>query len=138
MKYILPIVTSFSGGIAVGGAYISFVTILGIIPRLIQLTDTTKYKYLYEGLYILGTLGFTILEFSDFYIELGSIIIVIIGLLFGIYVGLFSSALAETLNVLPVISKKFKIKKSMKLVFYALALGKAAGALYYFVFRIGG
>lgn len=138
MKYILPIVTSFSGGIAVGGAYISFVTILGIIPRLIQLTDTTKYKYLYEGLYILGTIGFTILEFSDFYIELGSIIIVIIGLFFGIYVGLFSSALAETLNVLPVISKNFKIKKNMKQVFYALALGKASGALYYFVFKIGG
>ena len=138
MKYILPIVTSFSGGIAVGGAYISFVTILGIIPRLIQLTDTSKYKYLYEGLYILGTIGFTILEFSDFYIELGSIIIVIIGLFFGIYVGLFSSALAETLNVLPVISKNFKIKKNMKQVFYALALGKASGALYYFVFKIGG
>ncbi|NLL81571.1 MAG: stage V sporulation protein AC [Tissierellia bacterium] len=138
MNYILPIVSSFSGGLVAGGAFISFVTLLEIFPRLMQFTNTDKYQMLYESIYILSTIAFTILYFSDFYIRLNSILVVIIGLLFGVYLGLFSSALAEILNVLPVILKKIKIKRNMKFVFYSLAIGKVAGALYYFIFKIGG
>ena len=121
-----------------GGAFISFVTLLKIFPRLIQFTNTSKYQLLYEFIFILSTITFTIIYFSDLYIGLNSFIVIIVGLFFGIYLGLFSSALAEILNVLPVILKKFKIKKNMRLVFYALTLGKVAGALYYFIFGIGG
>lgn len=138
MIYILSIFSSFSGGVLVGGAYAAFITLVKVFPRLLQFTATKKYYKGYEYIFIISTLIFTVAYFSDLYLKLRSIMIIIIGLFFGIFLGVFSSALAETLNVLPAISKKFKIKKQMKVIFYALTLGKVFGALYYFIIFNGG
>lgn len=138
MKYVLPIVSSFGGGVLVGGAYSAFITLIKTFPRLIQVTDTHKYLKLYESVFIFSTLSFTLIYFSDFSLNLGTTFVIISGLFSGIFLGVFSSALAETLNVMPIITKKFKIKKQLKLVFISLILGKVCGALFYFIYSIGG
>lgn len=138
MKYVLAIFSSFSGGLLVGGAYAAFITLLKIFPRLLQFTNTKKYYMGYEYIFMFSSLIFTLIYFFKFKIIIGSIGVVISGLFFGAFLGFLSSALAETLNVLPVISKKFKIKKQMKIVFLAILLGKVFGSIYYFIFGIGG
>lgn len=137
MKYILPIASSFGGGIFVGGAYAAFITLIKIFPRLIQFTDTNKHYKLYEYIFMLSTFTFTIIYFSNFNVNIGVVGVIIAGLFFGIFLGIFSSALAETLNVIPVISKKFKIKKKLKIIFISLIIGKVCGALYYFIILKG-
>jgi stage V sporulation protein AB len=57
-----------------------------------------------------------------------------IGLILGIFIGLLSSALAEVLNVIPVLSKKLKIKDNLKYIVWTLMLGKVAGSLYFWIF----
>jgi stage V sporulation protein AB len=138
MKFILLIISSFSGGVVVGGAYAAFITLLEIFPRLLQVSNTKKYYLAYEYIFMLGTFLYTIVYFFDLKIKLGAIGAAICGLSSGIFLGTLSSALAETLNVLPVIAKKFKIKKHMKIAFIAMLLGKVFGALYYFINNIGG
>lgn len=138
MKYILPIVSSFGGGVFVGGAYAAFITLIKIFPRLIQFTDTHKYYKLYEYIFMVSTFVFTIIYFSNFNLDIGVVGVIVAGLFSGIFLGVFSSALAETLNVIPVISKKFKIKKKLRIVFFSLMIGKVCGALYYFLILNGG
>lgn len=136
MKYLISVVSSFGGGVVVGGAYAAFITLINVFPRLIQITATKRYLKLYEAIFMFSSLLFTLVYFYGFNLKL-KFIVPIAGLLSGVFLGMFSSALAETLNVIPVISKKFKIKKQMKLVMISILVGKVFGALYYFIF-LGG
>lgn len=138
MKNILPIFASFGGGVLVGGAYAAFVTLIKVFPRLLQFTETHKYHTFYKYVFIFSSLIFTLVYFFDFNIKIGLVGTVFAGLFAGIFLGVFSSALAETLNVIPVISKKFKIKKKLEIVFISLILGKVCGAFYYFIILNGG
>lgn len=129
----LMAIVGLGGGIIVGGAIAAFISLLGIIPRLIQISRTHQYKILYQNAFISGATIFTIVYFFDFSIELSNVLVCIIGMIFGVFIGLFSSALAEVLNVIPVMSKKLKIKDDLKLIVYALLLGRVAGSLYYWL-----
>ncbi|MBU5438225.1 stage V sporulation protein AB [Tissierella sp. MSJ-40] len=132
-KNIFSIVVALGGGITVGSAAAAFITLLQIVPRLIQFTETEEYVKLYQYVTVSGFVLFSFLYFSNFHIGLNKIFVGLIGLVFGIFIGLFSSALAEVLNVVPVLSKKFKIKDRLKYVIGALILGKVTGSLYYWL-----
>lgn len=131
--YVLPIIASLGGGIVVGGALAAFVSLLNIIPRLAQATETEKFTVLYQYIYSIGGICFVIIYFSDIHFNIGKILTGSIGLFIGMYVGLFSSAIAEVLNVLPIIYKKFKIKDYVKWIIYAVLAGKVAGSLYFWI-----
>lgn len=138
MINILALASSFGGGVLVGGAYAAFITLVKVIPRLTQFTETYKYLKFYESIFTCSTILFTIIYFSNFSINIGKIGIIVSGLFYGIFLGIFSAALAETLNVIPVIAKKFKIKKQIIIVFISIVIGKVCGSLYYFIVLIGG
>ena len=129
--YILPIIASLGGGIVVGGALAAFISLLNLIPRLVQATETDEFTVFYQYVFSLGGLCFVIIYFSNIYFNIGKILTGIIALFIGMYIGLFSSAIAEVLNVLPIIYKKFKIKDYMKWIILATLLGKVAGSLYF-------
>lgn len=124
----------FGGGLAVGSAAAAFITILQIVPRLAQITNTWKYIKLYQMILSISFILFVMIYFSEFHVNLPKIMIMIIGLLYGVFIGLVSSALAEVLNVIPAMSKKFKMKDSLKYVIWALMAGKVAGSLYFWLF----
>ncbi|MGO1470351.1 MAG: stage V sporulation protein AB [Tissierella sp.] len=131
MKEFCLILISISGGLAVGGALAAFITLLNLIARLVQLTESPNYVKIYEWMFSIGTFIFVLLYFSDFSFNLSNIFVVIIGLFMGAFIGLFSSALAEVLNVIPLISKKLKVKKDLKYIIYSLLFGKVMGSLYF-------
>ncbi|WP_353097685.1 stage V sporulation protein AB [Tissierella praeacuta] len=124
----------FGGGLAVGSAAAAFITILQIVPRLVQITNTWKYIKIYQLIISVSFILFVIIYFSEFHMNLPKIIVALIGLLYGVFIGLLSSALAEVLNVIPAMSKKLKIKDNLKYVILALMAGKVAGALYFWLF----
>lgn len=133
MKSVLLVSIGLSAGLTIGGALAAFVALLDFIPRLIQLTNTRKYIGLYQNCFSLGGLIFSFLYFFNYGGRLNRIFSVIVSFIMGIFTGLFSSALAEVLNVIPVLSKKFKLKHKLKYIVAALILGKTSGALWYWL-----
>ncbi|WP_159429153.1 stage V sporulation protein AB [Tissierella praeacuta] len=132
---LLLMTIGFGGGLAVGTAAAAFITILQIVPRLVQISNTWKYIKLYQMIISVAFILFVIIYFSEFHINLPKIIIPLIGLLCGVFIGLLSSALAEVLNVIPAMSKKLKIKDSLRYIIWALMAGKVAGSLYFWIFN---
>ncbi|OZV10451.1 hypothetical protein CIW83_20225 [Tissierella sp. P1] len=132
---LLLIIISFGGGLTVGSAAAAFITILQIVPRLVQITKTSKQVKVYQFTITLSFVLFVIIYFSNFHMSLYKIIVILISLLYGIFIGLLSSALAEVLNVIPVLSKKLKIKDNLRYVIWALMGGKVAGSLYFWLFN---
>lgn len=126
-------IAAFSSGVVTGGAFAAVIALVKFLPRLVNLTETHEHLHLFENLFISGTFLFTIAYFVDFYIQTNIVLIIILGLIFGVFLGMFNAALAETLNVIPIISKKFKVKKNLKTIFYSLVIGKVLGSIYYFL-----
>ena len=55
-----------------------------------------------------------------------------LGIAVGVFVGCQAVALAEILNVFPIMFRRMKLKKGLSLALTAMALGKVAGSLFYF------
>lgn len=129
MKYLVLIAIGTSVGVIVGNAVAAFITLLQIIPRLIQNSDTLLYIKWYERTLVLGMTLFSIAYFIDFSFKLNIYITIIMGLFFGAFIGIFSSALAEVLNVIPVLTKKLELKEYVFYLLIAIGLGKVTGSL---------
>ena len=56
IKVIAVMFIGLAGGLAVGSGFVAFLTVLGIIPRLTQLTKTMKMIRHYEWSVIMGAL----------------------------------------------------------------------------------
>jgi stage V sporulation protein AB len=128
MKYIVIPVVGFANGIIVGGGVIALITLLDIVPRLAQITQTYDYIKLYESIIVIGATVAAFTSLTGIGINLGIIGVVIVGFTMGIFVGLLASALAEVLNVLPIIVRRFKIDGYLVFMIYSLIFGKVLGA----------
>src|SRR5699024_1455223 len=109
---LLRVLLAFIGlstGIVVGNAAGAFIALLGVVPRLAQISDTDEKIPLYEWILILSMTMFSFIFFSDFSFKFNKYLSIISGLFFGTFVELFDSALAEVLNVIPVLSRKMEI-----------------------------
>lgn len=133
-KNLLISTIALGGGVIAGGALAAFITLIKLIPRLIRLTETHAYIKVYESAFAAGGIVFTILYFSDSHLGLSNGISIIVAMGMGAFIGLFSSALAEVLNVVPVLSKKMKIVDELKYIIYALLFGRLLGSVYYWIY----
>ncbi|NLW41345.1 MAG: stage V sporulation protein AC [Tissierellia bacterium] len=124
---------SFSAGITIGSAAAAFLTLLRIVPRLMQLTKTKSRIKLYEYTIVVSSFFASLIYFTDFSLNASKYISLLIAIAIGIFYGLFASALAEVLNVIPVFVKKFKAKHQLKYIIGSLVFGKVVGALYYWL-----
>ena len=70
IKIIFTIFIGFSGGLSVGAGYVAFLTVLGIIPRLTQLTKTMKMIQMYEWGVVLGAVVGTLVMFQDIHLHI--------------------------------------------------------------------
>ena len=68
---------------------------------------------------------------------LGNLILGILGIFSGMFVGCFAIAIAEMLNTIPIFTRRIRLGKGSGMVLLFLALGKTIGALLYFYKRIG-
>ncbi|KAB3532789.1 stage V sporulation protein AC [Alkaliphilus pronyensis] len=129
MINLLVIITGFSNGIVVGSGIVALLTLLDIIPRLAQLTNTYKYVELYENVIIIGSVLAAITSLTSLAISINKPLIIIIGLFMGTFVGLLASALAEVMNVIPVLIRRFRLQGYVIYILYSLICGKVLGSL---------
>lgn len=132
----VQIFVGFSGGIVVGGGFVAFITVLRIIPRLIQLSGTEKWIKVYIAMIISGLVFGTYLSFFDIVWNLPLYILVIWGLFHGIFIGMLAAALAEILNVIPILLKRVKIERFLLWLLMAVMFGKVVGSLFQWVFFV--
>ena len=67
----------------------------------------------------------------------GQLLLAAAGLSCGIFVGCLVMSLAETLKALPVLSRRLRLAVGLPYLLLAIAAGKCAGSLYYFLHGIG-
>jgi len=127
---ILISIFAFSGGIVVGSGVVALLTLLGVVPRMCQVSNTFKYIKLYELIIIIGCFLGSIFYFFYIRFSLGLLSINISGLTYGIFIGFLSSSLAEVLDYIPIVSRRLKIATQYtKYIIFALLIGKTLGSL---------
>ncbi|WP_071460024.1 stage V sporulation protein AB [Bacillus massilinigeriensis] len=136
IKILFVIISGFGGGLAVGAGFVAFLTVLGLIPRLTQLTKTKKLIHWYEWAVIFGAIAGTAggLNFPVFYFP--SFFAIPIGLASGMFVGMLAAALTEVLNVLPILAKRVYVEDRIIALLMAIVFGKVFGSLFQWVYFV--
>lgn len=127
---LLQIIIGIAGGIAVGSAAVAFLVILGIIPRLVQLTKSYCYIRWYELAVVCGSLFWSLTDFFNWRFTLPIVFTIFVGILAGCFVGLLAAALTEIINVLPIIAKRMGLGDYILWLLAAMVLGKVIGSLF--------
>lgn len=136
LKYILLIISGISAGFLTAAAFVAFVAMLGIFPKVAAKTKTAGQCILYENCLMLGILLSTFLQFFVTYesadlhgsplppYAAGLCILILIGLFGGIYIGFLIGGLSEVLNVIPIFARKARLQSKLAFIIFFLALGK--------------
>lgn len=127
------ILIGFGCGVVVSGGVFALITALGIVPRLIERTNTRDYLFFYENCIIFGGIIGTLISFWPIRIPFGHIGLIIVGLANGMFIGSLLVALAEFINVLPIMNRRFKLKGGIAFILVTLGLGKSIGSLLYWL-----
>ena len=140
-----------SAGSVIAAGIFAFLAIIGIFPRIIGMTGTTRHIFLCETMMVIGgILG----NFADLYPQenfsegmmvhvalpmgIRIVFLVLVGFSIGAFVGCLVMSLAETLKALPVLSRRIHLAVGLQYVILGIAVGKVLGAMIYFGYRFGG
>ncbi|OXS80320.1 stage V sporulation protein AB [Domibacillus enclensis] len=129
MIALLILFLGVSGGLATGAGYVAFITVLGVIPRLMSATKTKSRIHSYELALVLGVLAGTLLHIFPVHLHLPAASTVLIGLFSGLFIGMAAAALTEVLNVFPILSRRAGVFHNINGLMMAVALGKTTGSL---------
>ncbi|SFL99391.1 stage V sporulation protein AB [Salibacterium qingdaonense] len=133
VEVLIIIFVGLSGGLAVGSGFVAFISVLGIIPRLVQITGTKKAVWLYELAVTGGGVFGTIAVLHPIRFSLPGFFTVPVGLAAGVFVGMLAAALAEVLNVFPILAKRVGMENDVMSLVMAIVLGKTAGSLFHWL-----
>ncbi len=132
METVIVAISGLSAGMITAAGIFALITSIRIVNRFTIVTKTGKYTHLFENLVIVGVTVGNIMAVYDVVIPWGTIGVGLYGILSGMYVGCFAVALAETIQVIPVLVRRGRLKEGMGIIIICMALGKAIGGLFYF------
>jgi len=133
IRYILLLLIVFSAGIIIAGGVFSFIVIIGIVPRMIQKTNTNNYVKTFENSIILGGIFGAINLRFQMTLPFGIIFESLFAFFVGIFIGSLAVSLAEVLDVIPILTRRINLKYGMGCFMLVIAIGKLIGALAYFL-----
>lgn len=136
IKIAFVIFVGIASGIAVGSGFVAFLTVLGIIPRLTQLTKTMKMIIWYQWSVVFGALIGGFISLRDPELFLSPYILIPLGVAGGIFVGMMAAALTEVLNVFPILAKRIGLEEKIIILMMAMVLGKIFGSLYQWIYFV--
>lgn len=137
MEHFFLALIGFSGGFLVAGGVVALMVGLGIITRFIGISRTAKHIRGVEDAILLGAISGTAVTVFSLQLPAGVWVLVVAGLLMGIFVGGWIMALAEVVNVFPVYCRRLGITKGTGWIVITLAAGKTLGSLLHFYMRWG-
>lgn len=124
-------------GSAISAGYVAFITMLGVFDKLIEQTKSGKYIYIIESLIIAGVTAGNAIYLFCLRIPAGPWAFAFYNLFGGIFVGCLAGALAETLKIMPILSRRLSIRKFLPYVVAAAALGKGIGCAWQLIIMGG-
>jgi len=127
---VAQILVGFAGGLAVGAGFVAFITVLGVIPRLVQLAKAEKHIRLFGSCATAGALLGTYLSFTNITWQEHVLVLILWGLFHGIFNGMLAAALTEVLNVFPILSRRMRLENHLKGLLMAIVFGKIVGSLF--------
>ncbi|MGY4690184.1 stage V sporulation protein AB [Salibacterium sp. K-3] len=136
VEVLITIFVGFSGGLAVGSGFVAFISVLGIIPRLVQITGTEKAFRTYEMAVTGGGVFGTIAVLHPVTFSFPAVFTAPVGLASGIFVGMLAAALTEVLNVFPILAKRVGMENNVMSLVMAIVLGKTAGSLFHWLIYV--
>ncbi len=132
IKYILLAIIGFASGAVISGAIFAFISMIGVVPRLAARTKTVRYVKLYEDMIMVGGIFGSLHEFYKFTMFGNNFLIAVIGFAEGIFVGCLAVSLAEVIDVIPIFSRRARVKEGISFFILAIAVGKTIGSLLYY------
>lgn len=136
INILLVFLVGLAGGLAVGAGFVAFLVVLGVIPRLTQLTKTMHLVHLYEWSVVFGAIAGTFASLQDPIFSAPGVIAIPIGLAAGIFVGMLAAGLTEALNVFPILAKRVRIEERIVILIMAIVIGKIAGSLFQWMYFV--
>lgn len=146
MSWLLVWVIGVSAGLMVSAGVFTVLFVVGLAPRFAGRTDTAWCEIWYEEFLIFGAISAGVLSIFPIQGSLGALIgqtpasgvvlnslLILTGLFAGIFVGCLSIALSEALDGIPIFARRISFKKGLSIAVLAIALGKLAGSLIYFI-----
>jgi len=135
VKQTVAALVGFSSGMVIAGAVFAFISVIGVVPRLAQKTGTQEYVKLYEEAITAGGICGALASLSIFSprVPVGLLGAAVFSLLVGIFYGCLAISLAEVLKVIPILTRRTHIQQGMFFFICAIALGKLAGSVVYYV-----
>lgn len=117
-----------AGG-AIAAGFVSFIVLLGVFQKLSEKYKTAKYTTTLENFIIVGVTLANLLYLLELRLPFGIIGFGVFNLFGGLFIGCLVGALAETLNVFPIISRRYGIRRLLPYVLISAGLGKAVGSI---------
>lgn len=136
LNNLLQMFIGFGAGIVVGGGFVAFITVLNIISRLTQLTNTYYLIKVYSASIVLGLIFGTMLSLFPVTFNQNVVILIIWGTFHGIFNGMLAAALTEVLNVFPILSKRVGLEHFILWFLMAIIFGKVFGSLFQWLYFV--
>lgn len=127
---VVYLVIGLCGGLLVAGGLFAFLALVGVVTRLAAGTTTAKYLMFYEDMALFGCTAGNVLFLYRFALPLGNLFLGMYGIGAGVFTGCLAAALAEVVNMIPVLSERVNLKKGMTGIMVMFALGKLVGSLF--------
>lgn len=131
-RQILLGLIGFSAGVTVAGGLFSFIIGLGLVSDFADRTHTGAHVFLYEEFIALGGILGNIVYIYQIAIPHAGWLTGVFGLLSGIFVGCWSMALAEILNIFPIFIRRIKLLRGIPYIILSMAVGRGIGGLIFF------
>ncbi len=129
-KILLFVIGLCSGALVAAGMF-AFVTMIGVVSRMAASTKTICHAMRYEDCVVVGaTVGNIFFHYAPAFRTgwVGSVLQAGFGFFAGVYIGCLSIALAELLNVVPILSRRLKLHRGLTAFVLSFAAGKLLGA----------
>ena len=132
VNQILMAVIGLSAGALVAGGLFGFIVSLGVVSDFADRTGTADHIFLYEDAVALGGICGNFLYVYKIQLVHSAVLLGIVGLIAGIFVGCWAMALTEILNVFPIFIRRTKLVKAVPYLIFSIAIGKGIGSILYF------
>ncbi|MBT2656460.1 stage V sporulation protein AB [Bacillus sp. ISL-18] len=136
IKILSVIFIGLASGLMVGAGFVAFLTVLGIIPRLTQLSKSMKMIHLYEWAVVLGVLAGVFASLRDPALHISVYFLIPLGLTGGVFVGMLAAGLTEVVNVFPILTKRIRLDGQIIILIMAIVLGKIFGSIFQWLYFI--
>ncbi|WP_066060822.1 stage V sporulation protein AB [Neobacillus soli] len=136
IKIVAVCFFGFASGLAVGSGFVAFLTVLGIIPRLTQLTKTMKMIQHYEWAVVIGAFTGVVGSLRDPLLNISVYLLIPLGITGGVFFGMLAAALTEVLNVLPILVKRIRMDGQIIILIMAIVLGKIFGSIFQWLYFV--